>query len=89
MDLASTISFIVKLIVLTRLWWDYKIPQSKNRHSSYLWQRSSVVEQGTHKPLVISSNLIAATFVMLQYAIITSSLIEKEVLSNDKQICSK
>jgi TfoX/Sxy family transcriptional regulator of competence genes len=26
------------------------------------WRRSSVVEQGTHKPLVTSSNLVAATF---------------------------
>ena len=29
------------------------------------WQRSSVVEQGTHKPLVASSNLAAATIGIL------------------------
>jgi hypothetical protein len=26
------------------------------------WQRSSVAEQGTHKPLVTGSNPVAATF---------------------------
>ncbi len=30
------------------------------------WQRSSVVEQGTHKPLVTGSNPVAASYLFLR-----------------------
>ncbi len=38
-----------------------------DRYNIRTWQRSSVVEQGTHKPLVTSSNLVAATFLLATY----------------------
>ncbi len=40
------------------VWLRYNLRAVKQEN---LWWRSSVVEQGTHKPLVTSSNLVATT----------------------------
>ncbi len=52
------------------------------------WQRSSVAEQGTHKPLVGGSNPPAATFFTFNYANILSVnlVVLKDV---DKVLVSK
>jgi hypothetical protein len=44
-----------------------------------LWQRSSVVEQGTHKPLVAGSNPAAAT-IKLKSASNDLTVYRKEIL---------
>ena len=41
----------------------YNISSKKNKFSA--WQRSSEVEQGTHKPLVTGSIPVAATFFLV------------------------
>ena len=38
---------------------------TENSYNNVRWQRSSVVEQGTHKPLVAGSNPAAATIVFI------------------------
>ena len=48
--------------VLTTLLTSGLIKNDFVGYNEATWQRSSVVEQGTHKPLVVGSNPSAATF---------------------------
>ena len=38
---------------------------TQNSYNNHSWQRSSVVEQRTHKPLVVGSNPSAATYLII------------------------
>ena len=38
---------------------------TQNSYNNHSWQRSSVVEQRTHKPLVVGSNPSAASFLII------------------------
>ena len=47
--------------VLTTLLTSGLMKSGKSSYNDSAWQRSSVAEQGTHKPLVTGSNPVAAT----------------------------